>query len=269
MNFIKKIWNSLDLRMDEAECNLFEKFFVITMRTFSTNASKLFKKSKITPNQITASRIVFYPPMFYFFYQGTYLGNILGLICILLYSMLDAIDGDLAKLKGMISELGGWLDHNLDKIMVFTVLTAIILGSYNITQNKIYFFVGFIVLFSQAMIVNFSSEFTNTFGENIIFDPTLIKAVDDNKKASLLDKILVNAFVFHNFWPYFIFTLRYHILIGTIFGIMRYMVFYWAVILSIRWILMFLLYLAFLGKGKSRFILINELKKRKITQNEK
>jgi len=242
---------------------LLDQFYSLSFRKLADIGANILKDSEITPNQITVARaIIFLPLIFYFFSKGSYLGNILGVLCCGLNSLFDVLDGNLARAKSLTSEVGDWLDHTLDKIAVYLVLAGIILGSYRLTQNNIFLMAGIFVLFLHAMIVNISNDYDSIFGEEAFFDLPLKEAVYHNKKSTFFDKICVNMFIFNSFWSYLLFAVRYQVLIGALFNIMPYMVFYWVFAFVLRWFFLCLVYLSILKKGESHYVFVNELKKR-------
>lgn len=259
---LKKILHTRG-KQDEENSMLLDQFFSLSCRKLADIGVNILKDSKITPNQITVARaIIFLPLIFYFFSRGTYIGNILGVLCCGLNSLFDILDGNLARAKSLTSKIGGWLDTNLDKIAVYIVLIGVILGSYRVTQNNIFWMAGIFVLFLHAMLVNISNDFDKMFGEEAFFDLPLKEAIYHNKKSTFFDKIWVNMFIFNSFWSYFLFAVRYQIFIGAVFNIMPYMIFYWVFVFAMRWLFLCLVYLSVLKEAKSRWVFINEVKKR-------
>lgn len=250
-------------KKDEENSMLLDQFFSLSFRKLADIGVNLLEHSKITPNQITVVRaIIFLPLIFYLFSKGTYIGNIFGVISCALNSLFDVLDGNLARAKFMTSKTGAWLDHNLDKIAVYLVLMGIIIGTYKHTQNNIFLILGIIILFLHALIVNVSNDYDSMFGEEIYFDLPLKEAIYQNDKSTWFDKISLNLFVFNSFWTYFLFAIRYQVLSGAVFNIMPFIIYYWIFAFILRILFLWSVYLLIIRKEKSRFIFINELKKR-------
>ena len=98
---------------------------------------KLLAQLKITPNQITAFRLIFVLPIAYYFY----LNNLTGvLIFYILFWFLDLFDGSLARYLNISNDKGGFFDSLADHfvysvlILGFIYLQAanIIILAYNI-----------------------------------------------------------------------------------------------------------------------------------------
>jgi phosphatidylglycerophosphate synthase len=259
---LKKILHTNSGKKDEEDSMFLDRFFSLSLRRLADFGIIFLKNSKITPNQITITRaIVFLPLIFYFFSKGTYIDNLFGILCCLLNTLFDILDGNLARKKLLTSEIGSWLDHNLDKIMTYLALIGITLGSYRFTHNSVFLVLGIFVLFFHGMMANIANDYETKFGEDIFFNASIKKAVYYNKKSTFFDKVFVDIFIFNSFWTYFLFTLRYQFLIGAIFNIMPYMIFYWIFAFTFRWIFLCSVYLS-LFKKESNNIFINELKKR-------
>lgn len=259
---LKKFLN-IGGKEDEEHAPLFDQFISLSFRKLADIGVNILKNSKITPNQITFTRgIIFLPLIFYCFSKGTYIGNSLGVLCCVLNMLFDVLDGDLARAKSLTSKLGAWLDHSLDKLLVYVALVGIILGSYTATQSNLLLITGVFVLFLHGMIVIVSEEFGKGFGESVFLNFRLKEAVYNDEKSTILDKISLNMFGFYSHWSYLFFALRYQVLIGTILNIMPYVVFYWLFAFAARLVFLYSVYLRILSKKKSRSVFINELKKR-------
>ncbi len=81
-------------------------------RKMSEPMARLLAKTRITPNQTTWAAFGIALLSFVSFVLGH---NIIAGILVQLSSIVDGIDGSLARLKGMTSEFGGFLDSMLDR----------------------------------------------------------------------------------------------------------------------------------------------------------
>ncbi len=89
-------------------------------RKMSEPLARLLAKTKVTPNQMTWAAFGIALMSFVSFILGH---NIIAGILVQLSSIVDGIDGSLARLKGMTSEFGGFLDSVLDRYAdIFIVL---------------------------------------------------------------------------------------------------------------------------------------------------
>lgn len=258
----KKIFRTRGKETEEHEL-LLEQFFSLGFRRLTDIGVNILKHSRISPNQITIVRaIIFLPLIFYLFSRGTYVGNILGVLCCGLNSLFDVLDGNLARAKSLTSELGVWLDNSLDKLAAYVMFVGIILGSYTATQNNLLLIAGVFVLFLHGMLVFISEGLGRGFGEFVFFNFDLKEAIEHNKESTALDRIYLNMFGFHSYCSYIFFAIRYQVIIGAVFNIMPYIVFYWVFAFTLRLVFLYSVYSRILTKKKSRSLFINELKKR-------
>ena len=81
-------------------------------RKMSEPMARLLAKTQVTPNQMTWVAFGIALLSFVSFILGH---NIIAGILVQLSSIVDGIDGSLARLKGATSEFGGFLDSVLDR----------------------------------------------------------------------------------------------------------------------------------------------------------
>ncbi|MBI1226832.1 MAG: hypothetical protein GC192_16470 [Bacteroidetes bacterium] len=97
-------------------------------RRFSKQVSSLLAYTPITPTMFTAMNgLVAFAPV-YFIYQGGYRNWLIGAAIYQLASILDGVDGELARLKMQHSKFGQWLDTFIDFISGVAILLALALG---------------------------------------------------------------------------------------------------------------------------------------------
>ncbi len=95
-------------------------------RKASEPMARVFAKTRITPNQITWAAFGIALLSFVGFVLGY---NIIGGLLVQLSSIVDGVDGDLARLKGMVSEFGGFLDSVLDRYTDILIVLGLTLWS--------------------------------------------------------------------------------------------------------------------------------------------
>ncbi|GAI64914.1 unnamed protein product [marine sediment metagenome] len=95
-------------------------------RKMSEPVAYLLAKTKITPNQITWAAFGIALLSFVNFVLGY---NIIAGLLVQLSSIVDGIDGSLARLKGMTSEFGGFLDSVLDRYADILIVLGLTLWS--------------------------------------------------------------------------------------------------------------------------------------------
>ncbi len=95
-------------------------------RKASEPMARLLAKTKITPNQITWAAFGIALLSFISFILGQ---NIIAGLLVQLSSIVDGIDGGLARLKGMTSTFGGFLDSVLDRYSDILIVLGLTLWS--------------------------------------------------------------------------------------------------------------------------------------------
>lgn len=95
-------------------------------RKISEPMARLLAKTKVTPNQMTWAAFGIALLSFVSFILGY---NIIAGLLVQLSSIVDGIDGSLARLKGMTSEFGGFLDSVLDRYADILIVLGLTLWS--------------------------------------------------------------------------------------------------------------------------------------------
>ncbi len=95
-------------------------------RKMSEPMARLLAKTKVTPNQMTWAAFGIALLSFISFVLGY---NIIAGVLVQLSSIVDGIDGSLARLKGRTSEFGGFLDSVLDRYADILIVLGLTLWS--------------------------------------------------------------------------------------------------------------------------------------------
>jgi len=95
-------------------------------RKMSEPMARLLAKTKVTPNQMTWAALGITLLSFISFVLDY---NIIAGLLVQLSSIVDGIDGSLARLKGMTSEFGGFLDSVLDRYADILIVLGLTLWS--------------------------------------------------------------------------------------------------------------------------------------------
>ncbi len=112
-------------------------------RKASEPMARLLAKTRITPNQVTWAAFGIALLSFISFIFGQ---NIIGGLLVQLSSIVDGIDGSLARLKGMTSAFGGFLDSVLDRYADILIVLGLTWWSfYNETYPGIWL-AGFLAI---------------------------------------------------------------------------------------------------------------------------
>lgn len=101
-------------------------------RRVSDPMARLLAKTRITPNQVSWAAFGIALLSFLSFIFGQ---NIIGGLLAQLSSIVDGVDGSLARLKGMASTFGGFLDSVLDRYADILIILGLTLWSLS---NEVY-----------------------------------------------------------------------------------------------------------------------------------
>ena len=101
-------------------------------RRLADPLAHLLVRTRVTPNQVSWSALGIALLSFVSFIFGQ---NIIGGILVQLSSIVDGVDGSLARLKGMTSTFGGFLDSVLDRYADILIVLGLIWWSIS---NEVY-----------------------------------------------------------------------------------------------------------------------------------
>lgn len=196
----------------------------VVSRKIATPIVRMLAKTKVTPNQITISRGVILIPLFaFFFMRGDFVSNLTGLFLYGVFFVFDCVDGQLARLKSMESELGAFIEDFGDRAAIIIVLASIAFGFFRMTGNLLPFFLVFFLL----LLDNFQELITfkgHGFGIQIGQDEMeKLRKEFRKKRVSWWQKLFFNlvylgesplAFVFAKVYPFILGILLDQILIA-------------------------------------------------------
>jgi phosphatidylglycerophosphate synthase len=111
-------------------------------RKLSGYLTRWFLKTSLTPNQITLISFAVGLMAGLFFWKGGYRNGIIGALIFQVSAVLDCCDGEVARLKGMQSRLGQWLDVVCDNIVHVVVFLGIAWAFYRATAMPSYLVLG-------------------------------------------------------------------------------------------------------------------------------
>ncbi len=112
-------------------------------RKISEPMAQLLAKTKVTPNQMTWAAFGIALLSFVSFVLGH---NIIAGLLVQLSSIVDGIDGSLARLKGMASEFGGFLDSVLDRYADILIVLGLTLWSLSHETYSGIWIAGFLAI---------------------------------------------------------------------------------------------------------------------------
>ncbi len=114
-------------------------------------------RTKITPNAITIGSFAFVLFSAVCFAWGSRLGLVLGAIFFEINYLFDCVDGTIARVKGLASPLGAYLDPMLDRLRIVMTSTALAYGQFSVSGGisvvfflLLYLGLNNLILFTRA-----------------------------------------------------------------------------------------------------------------------
>ena len=118
-------------------------------RPVSRFLTRILVNTPVTPNQITL--ISFFVGLIsaFLFSQVGYANSVIAAILLVVSTWIDGVDGEIARVKFMETDIGKKLDIYCDNIIHFLVFTAIGCGIYLKTGEVIFLYLGTCLLYTS------------------------------------------------------------------------------------------------------------------------
>ena len=130
-------------------------------RFFVNPIVEILSKSKVEPNLITISSLVFACLSFFFYYRGIFWA---GAIFLFLCGIFDTFDGEIARQTKRVTKLGSFLDSTIDRVNEFIVYLGFF-GYYYDKANYVLFWI-MCAMFGSMMV-----SYTRAKGEGLGISP--------------------------------------------------------------------------------------------------
>ena len=121
----------------------------------------------ITPNKLTAMRIVIVPMIVLVYFSNIAYANVICTVLFTFAGITDWLDGYLARKYQMESKLGAFLDPVADKLIVTTMLVLLVSGSQVLSKlwSPILFIVSCMIIIGREITVSALREWMAEIGE--------------------------------------------------------------------------------------------------------
>jgi phosphatidylglycerophosphate synthase len=225
-----------------------------------------FLRTNLTPNQITVGRFLFFLiPAVILFTLGNYWLNVLGLVMVYFFSLLDLVDGEVAKRKGMITEIGPWLDTTLDMISLIFVYGGFTIGIYRKDPSFDNLLLGLILLALYGISAILTMDLQRIFNIGPRTSEDFIDKFRRSKKKIIADSVLGHVLLPHGQLSRMIFSTKYFLTLGIVFNLVKPALMMVAFLYFVRWITIYFLiaYVLAIRRDKSGLVIIRLLKERK------
>ncbi|NLJ77191.1 MAG: NTP transferase domain-containing protein [Peptococcaceae bacterium] len=175
LHFVKGCWVDVD---DQASYKHCEKLLLQSLvppkdgfisrvlnRKLSLRITKLLAPTGIKPNQITLCSFLLTLAAAAFFAGGY---PLCGGLLAQLSSIVDGVDGEIARAKFLSSNYGGLLDGILDRYGDFLLIMGMTYGWYSVTTGGVALLVGAAALIGAPMSMLFKEKFHALMGKPYI-----------------------------------------------------------------------------------------------------
>ncbi|MFC1535324.1 NTP transferase domain-containing protein, partial [Thermodesulfobacteriota bacterium] len=121
-------------------------------RPLSVRISRRLVNYPVTPNQISMFSFLCSVLAAGLFALGGYPGLLLGGLLAQFASIIDGCDGEVARLKFLGSDYGGWFDAVLDRYADGFMLFGLTWHTYSAVRDPLILFVGFLAIIGSFMV---------------------------------------------------------------------------------------------------------------------
>ena len=141
-----------------------------TVRFFSIYLTKILVRTNLTPNEITViSIVIFFTGVSAYLFQS-YFWNLAGVFFVYLSIVFDACDGEIARLRGNKSGIGGNyvepLSHDIQYGLMFLPLTmAVYFGTHDVLIVYVGFTATVSKLLCRFLLIRFETVTKIQYGE--------------------------------------------------------------------------------------------------------
>ena len=169
--------------------NIFETLY----NSISKPISRVVVKTSLTPNQITIISGIFGIVGAYFLTCRSSINLIYAAVFIQLFTILDLVDGDVARAKNMQSLFGKWLDIFFDKLNDFLIILGLSIGQYWRTNDITALYLGMIIM-GLVFFIQFSMVSNSVIFKLIKDNNSNVSKIDDKTvRGSISKKSLFNV----------------------------------------------------------------------------
>ncbi len=120
-------------------------------RPLSIRITKLLLKTKIHPNCISCFCLITSTVAALFFFLGGYVNLLIGAMLAQFSSILDGCDGEIARLKFLETEFGGWLDAVLDRYADAILLLGLTYHTYQAIGSVTWISIGMVAIIGSLI----------------------------------------------------------------------------------------------------------------------
>jgi len=137
-------------------------------RKISTFITKFLIHTSLTPNVISFAIPILAIFTFFILATGAYPWLLVGGLMIQFLSIVDGVDGEMARIKFMGSKWGKWIDPILDRYVDTILIAGMAYGYWNMTGSSFIFAIAMFVILADVLQDYMSSKFVVLTGGKLI-----------------------------------------------------------------------------------------------------
>ena len=155
-------------------------------RPISLAISRQLVNFSIHPNMITVIALLIGVLSGVLTAMGTYAFMAAGGVVFHIASMIDGIDGEIARAKFLTSRAGEWLDTISDEITNVAFISGLTIGVYRMTASKTMLWLGIVTLFFYflTLILHYGRLASSTESSSLLYFQEQIKTSEFQKKKT-------------------------------------------------------------------------------------
>jgi len=161
-------------------------FSIHLNRPISLAVSRHLVNYSIHPNLITVMTLFLGVLSGVFAAMGTYAFMAAAGIVFHLASIMDGLDGEIARAKFLTSRTGEWLDTISDELTNVAFITGLTIGAYRMSASKTMFWLGIVTLFFYflTLILLYGHLATGTQSSSLLYFQEQIKTRQFQKRRA-------------------------------------------------------------------------------------
>ncbi len=206
---------------------------------------------------------IFWWVSIYLFSSELYRCNVLWLFTIFLCYFFDLVDGDLARNHDMKTDLGKFLDEELDSFVVTWLVLSFAIKFYFLDYTSLYVYWGMFALFGIIWSAKMTNMFQGRFDINCVSWNSVLEERIKKKEWDTPSEFFYQLVTPKNFLLSFFSNFRYYLLFWILSWEIHIAVLLFAITINIRWILLFICvtkYYGFRDTGKPALALFKAMK---------
>ena len=212
---------------------------VLFNRRLSTLFTRLLVRTRLSPNQVTWLSFFVLLPGIYLLSTGERTALVVAGLLIQLSFTLDCCDGEIARLRGLSSPLGAWLDGTLDRIAELLLFMALGLALVRQTGDPGAWLYAFIAFAALAMTHIATLMTAAAFGKG-----QLQESQGGGFIGRLASRLGVEPRKLRNYLRSGIDVYLMVFTLGAVFDRLMWVVYYFALVQNLYWLAIVLLVVA-------------------------